>query len=202
MPAPDPRIAFFDQLAPHWDAEHAYAADAVARLEELRPKLGLQAGQHLLEVGCGTGQLTGWLVEQVRPGRVTAVDFAPAMIAHAQRRHLDAELHCVDVCRDDLGVARYDVVWCKHSFPHFRDQAGALRNLTRALKPGGHLIVLHTIGWQALNAMHGRMDGPVAADFLPAPAQWSTLLNDAGLQLVELIERDDLFFLRAARPAT
>ncbi len=40
-------------------------------------------GNALIEVGCGTGQLTRWLADRVRPGRVVAIDFSPRMIEKA-----------------------------------------------------------------------------------------------------------------------
>ncbi|MCK4340591.1 MAG: methyltransferase domain-containing protein [Phycisphaerae bacterium] len=201
MPDPDPRIAFFDRLAPQWDADQPPIAETLARLDQLQPTLGLQAGDDVLEVGCGTGLVTNWLLEQVRPGRVTALDFSPAMIAHAQARGVEAEFRHADVCSDDLGRALYDLVWCMHVFPHFRDQAAALRHLARALKPGGALLVLHLDSRQTINAFHDRIGGPVAGDHLPDPQSWETLLADAGLRIAELIERDDVFCLRAARAA-
>ncbi len=201
MPEPDPRIAFFDHHAAAWDSYGPPAEQLLARLNDLRPALGLQPGQAVLEVGCGTGLVTTWLVEQVRPGRVTVLDFSPEMIAHAQARGVQAEFCCADVCADDLGQARFDAVWCMHVFPHFRDQAAALRNMTRALRPGGSLIVLHLDSRHAINALHDRVGGPITGDHLPGPDAWAELLRTVGLRQVELIERADLFFLRASLPS-
>ncbi|NLF33281.1 MAG: class I SAM-dependent methyltransferase, partial [Planctomycetes bacterium] len=84
------------------------------RLSEHADMLGLRPGQALLEVGCGTGKTTAWLAAQVAPGRVTAIDFASEMIARAKGKGIDADFACLDVCRDDLGCARYDVILCFH----------------------------------------------------------------------------------------
>jgi SAM-dependent methyltransferase len=157
----DPRIDFFDRLAPEWDNEHERLEETLRRLEALRPSLGLRAGQELLEVGCGTGQITDWLVRQVRPGRVTAIDFSDAMLAKARTR--------------------------------------ALRNLACALRPGGELLVLHMAGWREINAMHDRCEPTVHGDYLPDPPAWETLLSRTGLEVVEWLDRDDLFLLRTKR---
>lgn len=195
----DPRIDFFDRLADEWDREHERIDETLVRLDSLAPMLGLAAGHDLLEVGCGTGQVTGWLVRRVRPGRVTAIDFAPAMLAKAQARGLDADFRCVDVCNGGLAERTFDIVWCKHVFPHFRDQAVGLRRLAAALKPGGRLIVLHMDNWRAINAVHDRCEPVVRDDHLPEPQCWAQLLENAGLLLEDLRDEDDLFCVIARR---
>ena len=194
----DRRIAYFDALAAEWDDEEPSAETMVARLSQHADLLGLAPGQHLLEVGCGTGKTTAYLAAQVAPGRVTAIDFAPAMIAKAKTKGIDAEFACLDVCSDDLGEGLYHVVLCFHSFPHFRDQALALRHFARALRPGGRLIVMHLVGSEPLNRFHAGLEGPVNVDALPVGEQWDPLLSQAGLQSTQLIDREDLFFLDAS----
>jgi SAM-dependent methyltransferase len=194
----DPRIAFFDHLAANWDDGEQDSADTLRRLEELAELLALRPGENLLEVGCGTGQLTGWLAHRVRPGRVVAIDFSPEMIQKASAKG-GGEFRVADVCQDDLGQAEFDVALCFHSFPHFRDQAMALQNLARCLKPGGRLIVMHLRGREAINAFHGSVGGAVGGDFLPTDDQFDAGLAEAGMKTVNRIDRQDLFFLQADR---
>jgi len=199
MNSNDPRIAFFDALAKDWDDEEPTSQTMTARLSRHKDKLGLAPGQDLLEVGCGTGKTTAWLGRQVAPGRVTAIDFSPAMIARARAKGIDAEFLCRDVYSGHLGQDRYDVVFCFHSFPHFRDQAAALVNLSRALKPAGRLVVMHLAGSEQINRFHAGIEGPVRGDALPQGDAWAPLLDDADLTKVRLIDREELFFLEAVR---
>lgn len=214
----DPRIAFFDHHAGSWDDDKSVIDSNIRRLGELRDVMGLQAGMDLLEVGCGTGQITPWLCSAVAPGKVTAVDFSQAMLARAQAKDIDAEFCLLDICDDsakvglrfassqptgcaDGPVGEFDVALCFHCFPHFRDQAGALANISAALKPGGSLVVMHLAGSDAINAFHNGVGGAVGGDYLPSGNEWENLLADAGLKLTELINRDDLFILRAVTRA-
>ena len=192
----DPRIAFFDHHAGSWDDDKSVIDSNIRRLGELRDVMGLHAGMDLLEVGCGTGQITPWLCSTVAPGKVTAVDFSREMLAKAQAKEIDADFRLLDIC-DDGPMGEFDVALCFHCFPHFRDQAVALRNLSSALKPDGSLVVMHLVGSEAINAFHNGVGGAVRGDYLPSGGEWDDLLTRSGLKLTELIDRDDLFILRA-----
>lgn len=196
----DPRAQFFNELAPRWDATGQNPDETVQRVVACAELLGLAPGEDLLEVGCGTGQLTGWLAAQVAPGRVVAVDFAPAMLQQACAKGVSADFRQADVCRDDLGTACYDAILCFHSFPHFRDQAAALSHLRRALRSGGRLFVMHLAGSAQINAFHDQVGGAVHGDHLPSAEQFARMLANEGLAIHRNVDCEDLFFLEA-RPA-
>lgn len=193
----DDRIAFFDRLAAEWDASEQDPGATVARLDELADYLDLRPGEDLLEVGSGTGQITAWLADRVRPGRVVGIDFSPKMVELARSKGIAAEFRLADVCRDDLGQAEFDVALCFHSFPHFRDQPAALGNLARCLKPAGRLIVMHLRSRAEVNAFHRSVGGIVAADLLPSDSQWKTWLETVGLKEATIVDSQEVFFLRA-----
>ena len=197
----DPRIAFFDHHAPTWDEYGPPIAQVLARLDKLRPVLGLAAGQEVLEVGCGTGRVTAWLADIVRPGRVTAIDFSSIMIEKALARGIDAAFRVADVCADDLGAALFDIVFCMHVAPHFRDMAGAIRRLSAAMRPGGRFIVLHLVGREKVNAIHSSAGHAVACDHLPTAEDWPALLEGAGLRMDTMTDEPDLFLVTGRREA-
>lgn len=196
---PDPRIAFFDNLAPHWDSAGQDAVQTVRRLDEVVEMLDLRPPLDLLEVGCGSGQITAWLASRVAPGRVVAVNFAEAMLEQARRKNVPAEFRRADVCAGDWEAEVFDVVFCFHAFPHFRDPPTAVRNMAGALRPDGRLIVIHLASRAQINAFHDAVGGAVAGDHLPARGDWEELLSAAGLRMDRWLDRDDLFFLEARR---
>jgi len=193
----DPRIEFFNVQAATWDRDGPDTDQMIRSLQQHQQLLRFSAGLDVLEVGCGTGAVTGWLVEKVAPGRVVAVDFADQMLAQAARKGIDAEFRCIDVCCVELGTNLYDIAFCLHCFPHFRDKQAALNNLARALKPTGRLIVMHLKSSEQVNAFHDHIGGAVAGDHLPQGEAWDMLLEESGLRKTELIDREGLFFLNA-----
>lgn len=195
----DPRVAFFDHHAPTWDDKPEEVARTLQRLAELSGRVGLASRQDVLEVGCGTGRITGWLAEQVRPGRVTAVDFSAEMLAQARKRDVPAEFRLLDICGDVPAGDPFDVAFCFHVFPHFRNHLQALRNIRRLLRPGGRLIVLHLAGSAELNHFHSRLAHPVCHDHMPPAQAWPGLLEAAELRLDSLTDECGLFLLKAQR---
>ncbi len=196
---PDSRVAFFDHHAHRWDANAQNNAHILHRLQHLRQRLGLRPGLRVLEVGCGTGLITAWLSDCVGAHQVTAIDFSPGMLAKARAKGLAADFLHLDICREAPDNAAFDLVLCFQSFPHFRDQAAALKWLAHSLKAQGVLTVLHLVGSEQINAYHHRVGGAVGCDLLPERHQWPELLSAAGLWIQSLEDRPDLFLLQAVR---
>lgn len=192
----DPRVDFFDNQAPNWDTCGPDINVTLSRLRQIQNKLGLLPGMNILEVGCGTGQISGCLAEWVKPGKVVSIDFSPAMIQIASKKNIPAEFKVIDICGTVDMKERFDIVICFHSFPHFRDKIKALLNIRNLLKPDGMLIVLHLSGSKELNEFHKNLGGAVAGDFLPDAEEWEKLFKKIGFSLIEIEDKPDLFFLR------
>jgi ubiquinone/menaquinone biosynthesis C-methylase UbiE len=197
-------VEFFDRLAETWDSDEQNSDETLRRVEEIRDLLHLRSGDDLLEVGCGTGQLTAWLARQVSPGRVSAVDFSQKMLNVAKTKCDEtkcdaAEFRLLDVCRDALEPNRFDVVFCFHCVPHFLEMPAAINNLARSLKPGGRLLVVHLNSRKEINRFHDRVGGAVAGHHLPDDERWETLLSDAGLEKTMLADGEGLYLLEAKR---
>lgn len=121
----------------HWNPD-AYAAKAgfVAKLGAgVLDLLAPQAGERILDLGCGDGELTQHLVE--RGCRVVAVDASPEMIAAARARGLDARV--VDGQALDF-AAEFDAVFSSAALHWMLRPDAVLAGVARALKPGGRFV--------------------------------------------------------------
>ena len=195
----DPRVGFFDHHAHRWDDNPHSNANILHRLSHLRDRLGLHPGLRVLEVGCGTGLITGWLAGAVGPGCVMAVDFSPEMLAQARAKGISAEFRQLDICHQTPPEGAFDLALCFQSFPHFCDPAAALRHIAISLRAQERLVVLHLVGSEQINAFHHRVGGAVGNDMLPSAHEWPALLSKAGLWMQSLEDRTDLFLLEAVR---
>ena len=117
--------------------------------EVLRRRYGIRPGDHVLDVGCGTGQTTRDAARMAAAGSATGVDVSAPMIERA--RQAAQGLHDVafeqgDAARQDFDSARFDVVISRFGTMFFAKPIAAFTNLARATRPDGRLVMLV---WQA-----------------------------------------------------
>jgi SAM-dependent methyltransferase len=112
----------------------------------LLAQLGLNGGENVLEIGCGTGALTLPLAEAVgEHGRIVAVDISEPMLDAARQNIAERGLRNVTLHSGDAQVfafepAAFDLATSRMGVMFFADPAAAFRNFKGALRPGGRLI--------------------------------------------------------------
>jgi SAM-dependent methyltransferase len=91
--------------------------------------LGVPAGRHWLEVGCGTGALTSAVLEIGRPASVVATDASEQFVAHARAALPDHRVQFLTASADGLPARAggYDVVASSLVLNFIPDPAAALR---------------------------------------------------------------------------
>src|SRR5579872_1235395 len=90
----------------------------------------------ILDIGCGTGAMSEKLAAY---GAVVSADFSPLALAFSRRRHLD-RLCAADAMRLPFRDGAFDVIVALDILEHVSDDAAALREFYRVLKPGGRVI--------------------------------------------------------------
>lgn len=197
----DDKRAYFDALSCRWDGftDHDRVRGAL-RME--LDWMALVPDEHVIDLGCGTGNLTAVLLEKLGPaGRVTAVDLSPAMIQRARAKLADPRIRwCVaDAASLPLAAAAYDRVVCFSAWPHFPDQFAVLREVCRVLRPGGHLAILHIDGRARINEIHSSGGPAIHNDLLPPATDLAVLLRRAGFTLGECDDTSDRYCITATR---
>lgn len=155
----------FDGVAQLYDASRpSYPREIV---DFVLSKAALSVGQAVLEVGCGTGQLTERLVPC--EFNLTAIDIGPQMIAAARSR-LDGSAVSFQVTSfEDFAAseASFDLVISGTAF-HWIDPEIKFHKSARLLRPGG---------WLALLATGERYDDPFGATLR---GMWDARSDDGG----------------------
>jgi ubiquinone/menaquinone biosynthesis C-methylase UbiE len=115
--------------------------------------VGDVAGQHVVDVGCGAGVLTGWLLDH--QARVTAIDVSPEMLKLAQERVGDRARLVVADLEHGLGFlpdGGVDAVVASLVLHYVRDWEAVLGEFRRVLEADG-TVVFSThhpaMDWQA-----------------------------------------------------
>ena len=112
--------------------------------QKLMDELCIEAGQTVLDLGCGTGNLTAMLVDKVGPeGRVVGVDpdAERVSIARSDYGHLTNLTFAVGNSEGfpNLGGPVYDVIFSNHVVQHISNKQIAIENCFNSLKMGGKL---------------------------------------------------------------
>lgn len=110
----------------------------------------LQPGERVLDVGCGSGQLSQQAAERVAPdGKVVGVDVSAPLIALARERAAGNDrirfVEC-DAQEADVPHDAYDVVVSRFGVMFFDDPVTAFANLRAATAPQGRMAF---VCWQA-----------------------------------------------------
>ena len=110
------------------------------------------AGEHILEVGVGTGYYALEAAVWVRPGgSLDVLDLQQEMLDHTARRARELGLANIEPRRADACALpypddRFDAAYLVTVLGEIPDQDTALRELRRVLRPGGRLIVGEVVG--------------------------------------------------------
>lgn len=127
-----------------WSSQYDTNANRTRDLEAvvLREVLNGRNLGRVLEIGCGTGKNTAWLVEHAQG--ITAVDLSDGMLARAREKVTDARVRFVqaDVLQPwDFRDGHYDLVTFSLVLEHIEDLDPLFREAARALVKGGLVYV-------------------------------------------------------------
>jgi SAM-dependent methyltransferase len=160
----------FNEIAGEYDRHRPRYPDAL--IDQACKLAGIGSGAPVLEIGCGTGQLTRSLL--ARGLRVTAVEPGDQLIARA-RGHLQdlGDVQFVNARLEDASLppAHYGAVFCASAI-HWVDPDVSWRKVADALVDRGTLALVSYFGLeeshsaqdqQALRAALAKLAPPLAA---------------------------------------
>ncbi len=192
---------FFDGYAKRWDDVNRYdkTPDDFRYLVSL---LNIGNGSKVVDLGCGTGVLTPFLLEQVgTAGAVFAIDISSKMLDELSAKFGVANVKCVNVSAEkcELVGETCDAVICFSAFPHFEDQAGTIRSVSKLLKPYGRFLIAHYSSRRAINEFHSKLPPPICHHVLPDDSAMKKMLDEAMLETISLKDSNDCYLLLATK---
>ena len=145
-------IAFFDRMAPSWDAE-LIKSDAI--IGKILDNAEVEAGQDILDVACGTGVMFDYYLQR-GVNSITAIDISPEMAKIAAEKYAGnpkVQVICGDVEHTDFG-RKFDRIVVYNAFPHFPKPKRLVRILAGLLKEEGRLTIAHGMSREAIDGHH------------------------------------------------
>jgi demethylmenaquinone methyltransferase/2-methoxy-6-polyprenyl-1,4-benzoquinol methylase len=137
----------FGRIAPRYDLlnhllslniDRHWRGRTVSRVAHVLARPNAQ----VLDVCCGTGDLTLALESRGPAARVFGSDFCHPMLEAAKHKAAGAKLFEADALQLPLADASLDLVTIAFGFRNLTSYSGGLRELRRILKPGGTLAIL------------------------------------------------------------
>lgn len=164
-----------------------------AHHRRLARRLGIVAGQRVLDVACGTGE---WLQAAYESGaHIFGVDLSEKAISFCRQSHPEGEFQATSAENLPFDDESMDVISCLGSLEHFPDKPAALAEMYRLLKPGAYLVI-SVPNSNFLGYRLGLYGGTNQAGIIETPLrvfEWEELATGAGFS-VDLKWRD-LHFL-------
>lgn len=168
----------YDRLAPYFDGLEGFLEGLLFR--RLRKRLWAQAaGEHILEVGVGTGKNFPFYPEGAR---ITGIDFSPKMLELAkrkqQRKSIAVDLALMDVQSLDYADNSFDTVIASFVFCSVPKPRKGLKELYRVCKPGGQVLLLeHVLSSHKVAALLMNLLNPLVVRVFGANINRQTLKN-------------------------
>jgi len=136
---------YWDKFAPKYDREMGFMERVL-----------FQGGRHwacsraegeILEIAVGTGRNLSYYSADAK---LTGIEFSPEMLKIARARAAEvtpqADLRLGDAQRLEFPDASFDTVLCTLALCSIPDDAAAVAEMKRVLKPGGRLILMEHVG--------------------------------------------------------
>jgi ubiquinone/menaquinone biosynthesis C-methylase UbiE len=136
----DHLVDFFDRIAPTYDSWAGGQHERVAaRLVDVAAP---QKGEHVLDVGTGTGLVAHLVAPRVNPGSVIGIDLSEHMLAIA-RSKTGKNVQFLGMAAESLVFKpeTFDLVTMGEAIAYLGDPTDALAEAHRVLREGGRLAV-------------------------------------------------------------
>lgn len=137
-------ISWRGRLAYRWLGE-TYIGDWVRSMHVFRKLGSLPVGEQVLDAGSGEGAYCFYLARNYPTAQVTGIDVSADLIQTAKQVRTRVQLDNVAFRTEDLQsldeAEKYDVALCIAVLQYVPDDLVALKNLHRAIKPGGRLLI-------------------------------------------------------------
>jgi SAM-dependent methyltransferase len=138
----------------------------------------------ILDVACGKGATTRYLLRHYLPERVTGINISAKQIARCRENATGCRFLVMDAVNLQFPRHSFDAVICVEAVFHFATRAAFLREASRVLRPDGYLVLSDIIGSRALEHAPGRHP----ANYVDDLGAYRRLYRDAGFGDVRIVD--------------
>ncbi|HXE90419.1 MAG TPA: methyltransferase domain-containing protein [Terriglobales bacterium] len=150
-----------------------------------------RAGMRVVDLGCGTGDLTRVLHERLRAAKTIGIDRSAAMLEKATKLAGGGLAFRQGEIAEFAEEDAYDLVFSNSALHWVPDHPALFRRLARALAPGGQLAVQmpdmyrhpsHLVAAEVAQEFQRELGGYVHREYVLEPPEYKAILENAGLR--------------------
>jgi len=181
-----------------WAAQYDTNDNKTRDLEALTLKklLSGKSYKHCLEVGCGTGKNTEWLLTIC--DQITAIDFSEGMLAIAKNKINSAKVNFseADITKDwTFAKATYDLVTFSLMLEHIKDLHAVFQKLSKVSDKDTHVYIGELHPFKQYAGSKARFETENGTEVLTCfnhhVTDFIQAANASGYQLIQLEEQFD-----------
>ncbi len=146
----------------------------------------------ILDAGCGTGRVGGYLQHQGH--QVLGVDIDDTLLSYARKDYPEAKWQQGDLCRTPLPSSTFDLAVSAGNVmtfldPELRDEA--VRNIAQSLVPGGRFVAGFGAGrgWSFQDFLHTATNAHLSIDSLHSTWDLRPFAMESSSFLVAILSR-------------
>jgi trans-aconitate 2-methyltransferase len=169
--------------AEQYEGRHSYVWQFGGSLvEQLQPR----SGERILDLGCGTGQLTAEIAAS--GAEVVGLDSSPEMLGQARQNYPNLKFVLADATSFRFEEP-FDAVFSNAVLHWVKNADASVQRIAAALRPGGRFIAEFggqgniAIILDALNAVFGAAAEESCPWWFPGVGEYATLLEQHGLEV-------------------
>lgn len=142
---------FFDIRAEKWDS---WSKDDSVFIDGLLTQASIKDGGRVLDLGCGTGVLTPFLLKS-KASYIFGLDLSAKMIEIAKKKYGESNrLHFKAGDFYEMKWPQFSNIICYNAYPHFLDVHGFAKKAYELLNQGGTLLIAHDASRASIDAHH------------------------------------------------
>jgi trans-aconitate methyltransferase len=171
--------------AERYEGRHSYVWQFGGSLLEL---LAPRPDERILDLGCGTGQLTAEIASS--GAKVLGLDSSPEMLGQARQNYPHLKFVLADATSFRLGEP-FDAVFSNAALHWVKNAEAAVESIAAALRPGGRFVAefggkgnIRSI-LTALRAVFGAAAEEQCPWWFPGIVEYASLLERHGLEVRE-----------------
>ena len=160
----------------------------------------IHRGHVILDLGCGTGELSAYLSELVgQDGRVVAVDPDSHRVEVARESHREVKNLAFhegsSASFPGMGSETYDIVFSNFVFHWIKDKEEAFKNMFWSLKPAGKIVLtyadrLHSIEHKIYGELQNSesMERMLSKRWYERRANMEEMCSAAGFEIIKSVD--------------